>query len=142
MGLLRVGQSEGPQIIQMFGRGVRLKGKNRCLKRHKEYGDTPHKSEWLVKLETLNVFGLKANYMTEFRKYLEAQGIATEWETLTLPVINNFAEIRDLKILKLPSECKFETSTERIGIQNARENEKITLDHTPATQHISSQANE
>lgn len=30
--LLNVGKSEGPQIIQLFGRGVRLKGKNFSLK--------------------------------------------------------------------------------------------------------------
>jgi hypothetical protein len=33
MGLLNIGKGEGPQIIQLFGRGVRLKGKNLSLKR-------------------------------------------------------------------------------------------------------------
>ncbi|MEK6236691.1 MAG: DEAD/DEAH box helicase family protein, partial [Planctomycetales bacterium] len=33
MGLLNVGKSEGPQIMQLFGRGVRLKGENMSLKR-------------------------------------------------------------------------------------------------------------
>jgi len=28
-----MGRDEGPQIIQLFGRGVRLKGKNYSLKR-------------------------------------------------------------------------------------------------------------
>jgi hypothetical protein len=27
MGLLNIGKGEGPQVIQLFGRGVRLKGK-------------------------------------------------------------------------------------------------------------------
>ena len=34
MGLMHVGVGEGPEIIQMFGRGVRLKGWNMSLKRH------------------------------------------------------------------------------------------------------------
>ena len=33
MGLMHVGKSEGSQIIQLFGRGVRLKGYEWCLKR-------------------------------------------------------------------------------------------------------------
>ena len=33
MGLLNIGRSEGSEIIQLFGRGVRLKGLNRALKR-------------------------------------------------------------------------------------------------------------
>ncbi|MFH4377282.1 hypothetical protein WAJ76_21410, partial [Acinetobacter baumannii] len=33
MGLLNMGSGEGAQIIQLFGRGVRLKGENFSLKR-------------------------------------------------------------------------------------------------------------
>ena len=33
MGLMNVGKSEGSEIIQLFGRGVRLKGYGMCLKR-------------------------------------------------------------------------------------------------------------
>jgi len=33
MGLLNIGTGQGPQIIQLFGRGVRLKGQNMTLKR-------------------------------------------------------------------------------------------------------------
>ncbi|SUH05506.1 Uncharacterised protein [Salmonella enterica subsp. enterica] len=33
MGLLNMGRGEGSQIIQLFGRGVRLKGRNYSLKR-------------------------------------------------------------------------------------------------------------
>ena len=33
MGLINMGKGEGPQIIQLFGRGVRLKGKDYSLKR-------------------------------------------------------------------------------------------------------------
>ena len=41
MGLLHVGKNEGPLIIQLFGRGVRLKGANMSLKRGG--GDDPPK---------------------------------------------------------------------------------------------------
>ena len=33
MGLMNVGRTEGSEIIQLFGRGVRLKGYDYCLKR-------------------------------------------------------------------------------------------------------------
>ena len=71
MGLLNMGVSEGTQIIQLFGRGVRLQGKNFSLKRSKD-GERPS-SSFLRKLETLNVFGIRANYMTKFKEYLELE---------------------------------------------------------------------
>ena len=71
MGLLNMGVSEGTQIIQLFGRGVRLQGKNFSLKRSKE-GERPS-SSFLRKLETLNVFGIRANYMAKFKEYLELE---------------------------------------------------------------------
>lgn len=71
MGLLNMGVSEGTQIIQLFGRGVRLQGKNFSLKRSKE-SERPSKSH-LRKLETLNVFGIRANYMAKFKEYLELE---------------------------------------------------------------------
>ena len=33
MGLMNVGRSEGPEVVQLFGRGVRLRGKDMTLKR-------------------------------------------------------------------------------------------------------------
>ena len=33
MGLMNIGRGEGPEIIQLFGRGVRLRGYNTSLKR-------------------------------------------------------------------------------------------------------------
>jgi hypothetical protein len=80
MGLLNIGKSEGTQIIQLFGRGVRLKGKkvnnNFSLKRTSAFGGvTP---DYLEPLETLNIFGIEANYMDKFREYLEEEGIFTD----------------------------------------------------------------
>ena len=75
MGLLNIGRSEGSQIIQLFGRGVRLRGKAFCLKRSRALaanGHPPH----LHLLETLQVFAIRASYMEKFRVYLRAEGIA------------------------------------------------------------------
>ena len=77
MGLLNIGKSEGPQIIQLFGRGVRLLGKDRSLMRSSAMTNIP-KPENIELLETLQIFGLQANYMEQFRKYLKEEGIDTE----------------------------------------------------------------
>lgn len=73
MGLLNIGRSEGTQIIQLFGRGVRLLGKERSLKRS-SYLPGTHPADLRI-LETLNIFGVRANYMTQFRDYLNREGV-------------------------------------------------------------------
>ena len=82
MGLLNMGKGEGSQIIQLFGRGVRLKGKDFSLKR-----SLPHERPrglHLEKLESLNIFGVKADYMATFKDYLREEGIAPSDEVLEL----------------------------------------------------------
>ncbi|ANG62605.1 type III restriction endonuclease subunit R [Marinobacterium aestuarii] len=82
MGLLNMGQGEGSQIIQLFGRGVRLKGKGFSLKR-----TTPQerpKGVHLDKLEALNIFGVRASYMAAFKDYLREEGITPSDEILEL----------------------------------------------------------
>lgn len=65
MGLMNVGKGEGVQIIQLFGRGVRLKGYALSLRRS---GQT-QLPEGVVRpphirvLETLGIFGISADYM-------------------------------------------------------------------------------
>jgi len=76
MGLLNIGRQEGSQIIQLFGRGVRLKGKDMSLKRSAAL-DGSH-PPYLRLLETLNVFAVRANYMAQFRDYLEREGVEVE----------------------------------------------------------------
>ena len=96
MGLMNVGKSEGSEIIQLFGRGVRLRGLRFSLKRsdfvHREDGE-PH-ARYVKQLETLNVFGIQADYMQQFREFLEEEGLPTEndVEEITLDVINHLAE--------------------------------------------------
>lgn len=76
MGLLNIGKSEGSQIIQLFGRGVRLKGRNMSLKRSTATDECP--PEIIPLLETLNIFGIEANYMDQFKDYLRAEGETVE----------------------------------------------------------------
>src|SRR5690606_30480707 len=63
MTLMNVGRGEGAQIIQLFGRGVRLKGWQMSLKRSsdiavelKNYNIA--RPAHIAVLETLNIFGL------------------------------------------------------------------------------------
>ena len=76
MGLLKIGRSEGSEIIQLFGRGVRLRGRDTSLKRSAALNGTH--PEHIGLLETLNIFAVTANYMAEFRKYLEREGVDVE----------------------------------------------------------------
>ena len=85
MGLLNIGRSEGSQIIQLFGRGVRLRGRDMMLKRSSALNDGPH-PDHIRLLETLNIFALRANYMAQFRDYLESEGINTQ-ESIELSVL-------------------------------------------------------
>jgi len=80
MGLLNVGRQEGSEIIQLFGRGVRLRGKGFSLKRSAAL-DGPH-PEYVGLLETLNIFAVRANYMSQFREYLEKEGVETEGDVV------------------------------------------------------------
>jgi len=74
LGLMNIGRGEGSQIIQLFGRGVRLKGLDWSLKRSSALlhaAPPPH----IQIVETLGVFGVKADYMESFRQMLKAEGL-------------------------------------------------------------------
>lgn len=104
MGLMNIGSTEGSQIIQLFGRGVRLKGWQNCLRRssHADLPPEMRRPEDLGLLETLNVFGVKADYMADFRRYLEEEGLPPNEQPheILLPVIRTQWS-RPLKTLKL-----------------------------------------
>ena len=122
MGLMHVGVGEGPEIIQMFGRGVRLKGWNLTLKRHRESGaDLPPDSAGLEELETLYIFGLRANYMQTFRDLLQAEGMRVDRETITLPVTWNFGRRKNLKLIRLKDGLKYEHADHRPVLPNPGE---------------------
>ena len=63
MGLINFAKGEGSQAIQLFGRGVRLKGYNRCLKRSCRLDASVEKPKHIELLETLTIFGVKAQYI-------------------------------------------------------------------------------
>lgn len=75
MGLLNIGRGEGPQVIQLFGRGVRLKGRLWSLKR-----STPPRPAGLENLEKLLIFGWNAEYLQAFRDMIAAEEIQEELE--------------------------------------------------------------
>ena len=102
MGLINIGKSEGSQIIQLFGRGVRLKGFNFCLQRSRAIKGKELERKYQA-IETLNIFGLKANYMNEFKKYLKEEGVPVDERIeFVLPVIydNKYKE-KKLKVLSI-----------------------------------------
>ena len=83
MGLLNIGKAQGPQIIQLFGRGVRLKGKGMSLKRSDDKS--------LVQfLEMLNIYGIKADYLSKFLEAIRKEGV--EYEPIEIPVIPQHEE--------------------------------------------------
>jgi hypothetical protein len=101
LGLMRMGQSEGAQIIQLFGRGVRLKGKDISLMRTSRYQPVNPPRD-IHFLETLNVFGVQADFMATFRDFLESEGLPPndepKIETIELNVTHDFGQ--KLKILR------------------------------------------
>jgi Type III restriction enzyme, res subunit len=104
MGLMNVGQTEGSQIIQLFGRGVRLKGYEVSLKRSgkTQLPDDMTRPKHIGALETLSIFGIRANYMAQFRDFLEEEGLPFDdnRDELLLPIIKNLGT-QKLKIIRL-----------------------------------------
>jgi phage repressor protein C with HTH and peptisase S24 domain len=73
MGLLKVGRNAGPQVIQLFGRGVRLKGLGMQLRRSSAVpGDHP---SHLSLVEMLHIFGVRADYMQSFNEAVRREGM-------------------------------------------------------------------
>lgn len=107
LGLMKIGQSEGAQIIQLFGRGVRLKGHGYSLKRSKalRLPSGMDKPRHIELLETLNVFGIHADYMAQFKQFLEDEGLPPDQdaEEIVLPVLRNLGTHK-LKVIRLKPE--------------------------------------
>jgi len=102
MGLMNIGKKEGSQIIQLFGRGVRLKGYDFCLKRSRAIRGKELERKYQA-VETLNIFGLKADYMKAFKEYLKDEGVPTDERVeFILPVIYDKSyKNKKLKVLDL-----------------------------------------
>lgn len=149
MGLMNIGKGEGSQIIQLFGRGVRLKGFNMSLKRSSKLDEYQRPKEktpkYIPTLETLNIFGIKADYMQQFKEYLEEEGLPTNdgnFKTITIPTINRYSKTRDnLKIIKTKEGVVENYKKENITVLEITEASRyldIKLDWYPKIQMISS----
>jgi len=101
MGLMHVGRSEGTQIIQLFGRGIRLKGYNWSLKRS-GHTNAPARPPFIEELETLNVFGIEADFMERFRDFLKEEGLPgnERRHTITIPLNVTYDFGKKLKIIR------------------------------------------
>lgn len=136
MGLMNVGRSEGSEIIQLFGRGVRLKGFQFSLKRSSaldasyQPGNLP---KGLRDIETLNVFGVRAEYMDTFRKYLQDEGLPANeevYESIHIPTINLLAD-KQLKIVRLKKGFDFKKTVTVHPMEALEGLTTIKLDWTP-----------
>ena len=149
MGLINFAKSEGSQAIQLFGRGVRLKGYNGCLKRScmLDSGVTP--PTHIEMLERLTIFGMKAQYMEDFKSYLEQEGTPVN-ETIheyRLPVISRFDEVKNKKlhVIKVKKGMNFKQQAARLimdipdqGFQRYLLKNKTTIDCRSKIQTIDS----
>lgn len=141
MGLMNVGRSEGSEIIQLFGRGVRLKGKDFSLKRSSRPDYEQKAPKFIRVLETLNVFGVRANYMQEFRRYLEDEGLPTgaeDMEDFFLPVYRNIKG-KTLKVVRVKKGMNFKKQAPRPLLGNTpAKGCRVMLDWYPKIQAMKS----
>lgn len=144
MGLMNIGRSEGSQIIQLFGRGVRLKGYEYSLKRSDALKGIIPKVEnfnYLKMIETLNIFGIRADYMQQFKEYLEDEGIKTEidFEEIILPVLNSLKSRKlNLKSIRLQDGINFKRQGPKPELtkpeSNTLSNQKVIVNWYPKIQ--------
>lgn len=115
MGLMNIGRSEGSQIIQLFGRGVRLKGYKMSLKRSSMLDQDQRPEIKIPKdikpIETLQIFGIRADYMQLFKEFLEEEGLPANdsaYVSIELPVMitTNLGTIK-LKVLQVQPGVEF-----------------------------------
>ncbi|NKI30576.1 DEAD/DEAH box helicase family protein [Croceivirga thetidis] len=92
MGLMNMGKSEGAQIIQLFGRGVRLKGKNLSLKR--EEANAPYH---IRALQNISIMGLNASYMNRFLTEIEKE--VPDYTNIPIEIKLNHEELWDGQIM-------------------------------------------
>lgn len=111
MGLINVGQSEGTQIIQLFGRGVRLKGYKHCLKRSPRIHPSELDHEVPINIhlsETLNIFGIKADYIQKFKEMLEKEGVPDKEKSVHIHLdVKQDIKTDHIKMLHLKSGTSF-----------------------------------
>src|SRR6266496_110589 len=138
MGLMHVGRGEGSQIIQLFGRGVRLKGYNFGLKRSSRIDESIKRPNHIREVETLNVFGIEADYMEEFKRFLEEEGLPSgdDRDEFILPTFQTLPQTK-LKLLKLPDGLDFKRDAPKPALEAPTNNipgRRVVLDWYPKIQ--------
>ena len=129
MGIMNMGKTEGAQIIQLFGRGVRLRGYDGTLKRSGEISGIPYKiPEGINEVETLKIFGLSAKYMEIFKSVLDKEGANKKDIIKKLRIKNNFPKEEKLYvpiINKKPAE--FFDDVKQILVKNSEKKLELNL---------------
>lgn len=153
MGLMNVGKKEGSEIIQLFGRGVRLRGYKFKLKRTSaldaldlQGDDMPTKHpEHIALMETLNIFGIRSNYMQDFEEYLEEEGVGEDERreliflpTIKLPEIDKL-ELNVIRTRKEMPDFKKEVTLQLSSLEG-KMNGMVVADWYPRLQKQSSVA--
>lgn len=141
MGLMNIGRKEGSMIIQLFGRGVRLKGLDLCLKRSRRVLEITAPSD-IERLETLNVFGIRADYMRQFKEYLEEEGLPANEDRIefVLPVIKNLGT-KKLKTIRLKEGVDFKRQGPKPSLDlpdDLLKRNRVVLDWYPKIQALAS----
>jgi hypothetical protein len=141
IGLLNIGKSEGTQIIQLFGRGVRLHGKHNSLKRSKAMPNESPPAN-LPTLEKLNIFGIEANYMEQFREYLKTEGLSTE-NTVDLPIPIKIKEdyLKERLLVPCVDESRFKKE-QLFELRFDKQINPVEIDLVPRIERIESQVQE
>lgn len=145
MGLLNMGTGEGSQIIQLFGRWVRLKGINYWLKRSEKSGVIWDKSSedevFMMRktLETLYIFGVRANYMDKFKDYLQEDWINTKnYTTIQFDtMIHSKLFESNLKVPRVKKGLKYKKYLE-VCYDKTVGNKQIIIDMTTKIGEVSS----
>lgn len=121
MGLMNMGKSEGAQIIQLFGRGVRLKGKNFSLR---EESNAPYH---VRALQTISIMGLNASYMNRFLAEIEKE--VPDYIDYPIEIKLNHEEQWDGQIMTFRKQCDKYFKDEIIELDyNANVADRVTID--------------
>jgi len=146
MGLINFARGEGSQAIQLFGRGVRLKGYCNCLKRSSRLDYPVTVPANIRKTETLTIFGVKADYMAQFKDYLEKEemDLNESVKEFKLPVVSRFSDIKDkLKVIKVKDGINFKRQSKRLilgppadGFMDNLLRNKIKVDYNATIQSL------
>jgi len=152
MGLINFAKGEGSQAIQLFGRGVRLKGYGHCLKRSSKLDYPVEVPRYINKIETLTIFGVKADYMAQFKEYLEKEDmdLNDSIREFRLPVVSRFHDVKDkLKVIKVKDGINFKKQSKRPilttpwdGFMDNLVKNKIKIDYNATVQSLTSTRSE